>query len=125
MLGRLGEATRRLRASLGESMASVESYAAPIEQATTSSLEAFKAYDLGRQRHFGGQYFEAIPLYRRAVELDPDFAIAYAALGITYNVAQEHDLAAAVVTARVRAARPGERARALLHLAPLLHGRAR
>jgi DNA-binding winged helix-turn-helix (wHTH) protein/tetratricopeptide (TPR) repeat protein len=94
VLGRLGEATRRLRASLGESLASVESHAAPIEQATTSSLEAFKAYDLGRQRHFGGQYFEAIPLYRRAVELDPDFAIAYAALGITYSVAQEYDLAA-------------------------------
>jgi DNA-binding winged helix-turn-helix (wHTH) protein/tetratricopeptide (TPR) repeat protein len=94
VLARLGEATRRLRASLGESMASVESHAAPIEQATTSSLEAFKAYDLGRQRHFGGQYFEAIPLYRRAVVLDPDFAIAYAALGIAYNVAQEYDLAA-------------------------------
>jgi DNA-binding winged helix-turn-helix (wHTH) protein/tetratricopeptide (TPR) repeat protein len=94
VLGRLGEGTRRLRASLGESLASLESHAAPIEQATTPSLEAFKAYDLGRQRHFGGQYFEAIPLYRRAVELDPDFAIAYAALGITYNVAQEYDLAA-------------------------------
>ncbi|HET6899338.1 MAG TPA: winged helix-turn-helix domain-containing protein, partial [Vicinamibacteria bacterium] len=94
VLGRLGEATRRLRASLGESLASLESHAAPIEQATTSSLDAFKAYDLGRQKHFGGQYFEAIPLYRRAVELDPDFAIAYAALGITYNVAQEPDLAA-------------------------------
>ena len=94
VLGRLGEAAGRLRARLGESMASLESFAAPIEQATTSSLEAFKAYDLGRQRQFGGQYFEAIPLYRRAVELDPDFAIAYAALGITYNVAQENDLAA-------------------------------
>jgi DNA-binding winged helix-turn-helix (wHTH) protein/tetratricopeptide (TPR) repeat protein len=94
VLGRLGEAAGRLRARLGESMASLESFAAPIEQATTSSLEAFKAYDLGRQKHFGGQYFEAIPLYRRAVELDPDFAIAYAALGITYNVAQEPDLAA-------------------------------
>ena len=80
----------------------MEKFAAPIEQATTSSLEAFKAYDLGRQRHFGGQYFEAIPLYRRAVELDPDFAIAYAALGITYNIAQEHDLAAAVLAARLR-----------------------
>jgi len=94
VLGRLGEATRRLRASLGESLASVESHAAPIEQATTSSLEAFKAYDLGRQKHFGGEYFEAIPLYRRAVELDPDFAIAYAALGITYTVVQEPALAA-------------------------------
>jgi DNA-binding winged helix-turn-helix (wHTH) protein/tetratricopeptide (TPR) repeat protein len=94
VLGRLGEAAGRLRARLGESLASQESFAAPLEQATTSSLEAFKAYDLGRQRHFGGQYFEAIPLYRRAVELDPDFAIAYAALGITYGTAQEHDLAA-------------------------------
>ena len=57
-------------------------------------MEAFKAYDLGRQRHFAGKYFEAIPLYRRAVELDPDFAMANAALGITYGLAREHDLAA-------------------------------
>ncbi len=45
-------------------------------------------------KHFAGQYFEAIPLYRRAVELDPDFAIAYAGLGITYGTAREYDLAA-------------------------------
>jgi DNA-binding winged helix-turn-helix (wHTH) protein/tetratricopeptide (TPR) repeat protein len=94
VLARLGEASARLREKLGESLASIDKFAAPIEQATTSSLEAFKAYDLGRQRHFGGQYFEAIPLYRRAVELDPNFAIAYAALGITYGTAREFDLAA-------------------------------
>lgn len=94
VLGRLGEAAARLRKKLGESLGSIEKFAAPIEQATTPSLEAFKAYDLGRQRHFSGQYFEAIPLYRRAVELDPDFAIAYAALGITYGTAREYDLAA-------------------------------
>lgn len=94
VLGRLGEAAARFREKLGESVGSIEKFAAPIEQATTPSLEAFKAYDLGRQRHFSGQYFEAIPLYRRAVELDPNFAIAYAALAITYGTAREDDLAA-------------------------------
>jgi DNA-binding winged helix-turn-helix (wHTH) protein/tetratricopeptide (TPR) repeat protein len=94
VLRRLGEAATRLREELGESIGSIDKFAAPIEQATTGSLEAFKAYDLGRQRHFSGQYFEAIPLYRRAVELDPDFAIAYAALGVTYGTAHEDDLAA-------------------------------
>jgi DNA-binding winged helix-turn-helix (wHTH) protein/tetratricopeptide (TPR) repeat protein len=94
VLGRLGEAATRLREKLGESIGSIEKFAAPIEQATTPSLEAFKAYDLGRQRHFSGQYFEAIPLYRRAVELDPNFAIAYAALGITYGTAREYEQAA-------------------------------
>ena len=94
VLGRLGEAAARFREKLGESVGSIEKFAAPIEQATTPSLEAFKAYDLGRQRHFSGQYFEAIPLYRRAVELDPNFAIAYAALAIAYGTAREDDLAA-------------------------------
>src|SRR5262245_3741666 len=94
VLARLGEAAATLRERLGESIGSLEKFAAPIEQATTPSLEAFKAYDLGRQRHFSGQYFEAIPFYKRAVELDPNFAIAYAALAITHGSAQEYDLAA-------------------------------
>ena len=94
ILVRLGEAATRLREKLGESLASIEKFSAPIEQATTASLDAFKAYDLGRQKHFGGRYFEAIPLFRRAVELDPDFAMAYAALGIAYGTAKESDLAA-------------------------------
>lgn len=96
ILSRLGEAATSLRKQLGESLASIEKFSAPIEQATTPSLEAFKAYDLGRQRHFGGQYFDAIPFFRRAVELDPNFAMAYAALGITYATAREHELAAQV-----------------------------
>jgi tetratricopeptide (TPR) repeat protein len=94
VLRRLGEASGRFRETLGESVASIEKFATPIEQATTPSLEAFKAYDLGRRRHFKGEYYEAIPLYKRAVELDPDFAIAYAALAITYGTAREVDLAA-------------------------------
>jgi DNA-binding winged helix-turn-helix (wHTH) protein/tetratricopeptide (TPR) repeat protein len=94
VLVRLGEASARIRKRLGESADSIERFATPLEQATTRSLDAFKAYDLGRRRHFAGQYFEAIPLYRRAVELDPEFAIAYAALAITYNTARETDQAA-------------------------------
>ena len=94
VLRSLGEASARFRERLGESVGSLEKFDAPLEQATTTSLEAFKAYDLGRRQHFSGHYFEAIPLYRRAVELDPDFAIAYAALGITYGIAREDDLAA-------------------------------
>ena len=94
ILGRLNEAATKLREELGESLASIEKFSAPIEQATTTSLEAFKAYDLGRQKHLGGQYLEAIPLLRRAVELDPNFAMAYAALGISYVTAREYDLAA-------------------------------
>jgi DNA-binding winged helix-turn-helix (wHTH) protein/tetratricopeptide (TPR) repeat protein len=94
VLRRLGEAAARVREELGESLGSIEEFDAPIEQATTPSLEAFKAYDLGRKKHFAGQYFDAVPLYRRAVELDPDFAIAHAALGIAYGIAQEYDLAA-------------------------------
>jgi DNA-binding winged helix-turn-helix (wHTH) protein/tetratricopeptide (TPR) repeat protein len=94
VLGRLGEASARFRKKLGESVGSIEKFRTPIEQATTPSLEAFKAYDLGRRRHFSGQYFEAIPLYKHAVDLDPEFAIAYAALAITYGTAREDDLAA-------------------------------
>jgi DNA-binding winged helix-turn-helix (wHTH) protein/tetratricopeptide (TPR) repeat protein len=94
ILSRLGQAAKVLREQLGESLASIEKFSAPIEQATTPSLEAFKAYDIGRQKHFGGQYIEAIPFFRRAVELDPNFAMAYAALGIAYGTAREHELAA-------------------------------
>ena len=93
VLGRLGEA----RPAFGRSWASRwlhREVRRSHRAGHHSSLEAFKAYDLGRQQHFGGQYFEAIPLYRRAVELDPNFAIAYAALGITYGTAREYDLAA-------------------------------
>ena len=94
ILVRLSEAATKLREQLGESLASIEKFSAPIEQATTRSLDAFKAYDLGRQKHFGGLYYEAVPLLRRAVELDPEFAMAYAALGISYVMAREHELAA-------------------------------
>ncbi|HEY2943779.1 MAG TPA: winged helix-turn-helix domain-containing protein [Vicinamibacteria bacterium] len=94
VLRKLGEAASKLREKLGESLGSIEKFDAPLEQATTASLEALRAFSLGRQAHFSGRYFEAIPFYKRAVELDPDFAIAHAGLAITYGTAQEYGLAA-------------------------------
>ena len=94
VLRKVGEAASKLRKNLGESLSSIEKYDTPIEQATTASLDALKSFSLGRERQFSGKYFESIPFYRHAVELDPNFAIAYAALAIAYATAQEYDLAA-------------------------------
>jgi DNA-binding winged helix-turn-helix (wHTH) protein/tetratricopeptide (TPR) repeat protein len=93
VLRKLGEAASKIREKLGESLGSIEKFDAPIEQATTASLEALRAFSLGRREQFSGRYFEAIPLYKRAIELDPDFAIAHAGLAITYGTAQEYGLA--------------------------------
>jgi len=80
----LGRATLALRKKLGESLASVEKYGTPIEQATTPSLEALQAFSLGiKAQHEKGD-LDAVPFYKRAIELDPNFAIAYARLGVVY-----------------------------------------
>jgi tetratricopeptide (TPR) repeat protein len=84
VLKTLGAATTRLRKKLGESLASVEKYGTPVEQATTSSLEALRSYSLGiKAQHERGDE-AAVPFYRRAIELDPNFAMAYARLGVVY-----------------------------------------
>jgi serine/threonine protein kinase/tetratricopeptide (TPR) repeat protein len=90
----IGEATTRLRERLGESLASIQKFDAPIEQATTPSLEAFKAYSIGLENHFKGSYPEAIPFFKRAIELDRNFAIAYARLATDYSNTGQRDLAA-------------------------------
>ena len=80
----LGMATTRLRKKLGESLASVQKYGTPVEQATTSSLEALRSYSLGiKAQHEKGDE-AAVPFYRRAIELDANFAMAYARLGVAY-----------------------------------------
>jgi eukaryotic-like serine/threonine-protein kinase len=85
VLNSLHRASSSLRQKLGESLASVQKYDKPLSEATTSSLEALKALTLGDAKHEVGEEFAALPLYQRAVELDPNFAMAYARLGAVYN----------------------------------------
>lgn len=80
----LGEAASKLRSQLGESLSTVQRYGVPLEQATTASLEALKSFSAARSNALRGQYADAIPLYKRAIELDPDFAMAYARMGQAY-----------------------------------------
>ncbi|MEJ2086163.1 MAG: serine/threonine-protein kinase, partial [Acidobacteriota bacterium] len=76
VLAAVGEAATEMRRELGESLASVEKYDAPIDQATTKSLEALKAFDMGqRTRALEGDE-ASIPFFKRAIELDPNFALA-------------------------------------------------
>ena len=84
VLQALGAAASEMRGRLGESLASIQRFDAPIEQATTSSLEALKAYSLGNDRRTQGREGEAIPFFERAVELDPNFAMAHARLSVVH-----------------------------------------
>ena len=85
VLGALSGVVRQFREQLGESLASIQRYDAPVEQASTSSLEALKAYSQGTTTRRTEGDFESVPFFRRAVELDPDFALAWARLGTVYN----------------------------------------
>lgn len=89
----LGQAAARIRAKLGESLPSIEKYNAPLEQATTSSIEALKAYGAGITRWDAEGDAVAAPYFERAVELDPDFAMAHGALAAIHENAGEHELA--------------------------------
>src|SRR3989441_893600 len=84
VLKALGQAAARMRAKLGESLASIQKFDVPVE-ATTPSLEALKAFSMGITTFRAKGNAEAIPFYRRALELDPNFAVAYASLGLTYG----------------------------------------
>ena len=89
VLKALGEAGRRLREKLGESLSTIQKFDTPLEQATTPSLEALKAYSLARKTYSERGDAAAIPLYERAIELDPSFAMAYAGLGVcNFNLEQ-------------------------------------
>jgi DNA-binding winged helix-turn-helix (wHTH) protein/tetratricopeptide (TPR) repeat protein len=95
VLRALGKAGRELREKLGESLSSIEKFDAPLEQATTPSIEALKAYTQGRIILAEKGDLEAtIAFYKRAVELDPNFAMGYAALGAAYQSMSETALAA-------------------------------
>jgi DNA-binding winged helix-turn-helix (wHTH) protein/tetratricopeptide (TPR) repeat protein len=85
VLGALGQATSRLRRKLGESLASIEKFDTPLEQATTSSLEALQAYSRGEASTLQGKRLEALRFYLQAIELDPNFAMAYRSAGMRYR----------------------------------------
>jgi serine/threonine protein kinase/tetratricopeptide (TPR) repeat protein len=93
VLSTLGRVASQLREKLGESLGSIKKFDAPIEQATTSSLEALKAFSQGNELRQKGQDREAIPFYKRAIEVDPNFAMAYARLAVAYNNWGETELA--------------------------------
>jgi serine/threonine protein kinase/tetratricopeptide (TPR) repeat protein len=98
VLNALSEMSGKLRRKLGESLAAVENHSMPLAQATTASLEALKAYSTATKLSFSsGTYEQANPLLRRAVELDPNFAMAYAHLGFNYG-ATNSTLSAQYVT---------------------------
>jgi serine/threonine protein kinase/tetratricopeptide (TPR) repeat protein len=84
VLNALGEAAAELRSGLGESLASLQKFDVPLAQATTSSLEALKAYSLGRRAMFEKGPAAALSYDQRAIELDPDFAIGYNQVGNDY-----------------------------------------
>jgi eukaryotic-like serine/threonine-protein kinase len=89
VLRALGEAVTNLRAKLGESLSTVEKFDIPLDQATTPSLEALKALSVGRTTLQEQGSAAAIPFFNRAIELDPNFAAGYAALGISYSNLRE------------------------------------
>ena len=94
VLKALDAAAISLRGKLGESLSTVEKYATPVEWATTPSLEALKAYSLGAKTLDGGDFAAAVPLLKRAIRLDPNFAMAYSVLGVGYHNLGENALAA-------------------------------
>src|SRR6202158_2131778 len=85
VLKALDQSTTQLREKLGESLASIQRFDKPLEEATTSSLEALKAFTLGDEKHTAGNDLASIPFYKQAIELDPNFAFAYARLGTVYG----------------------------------------
>jgi tetratricopeptide (TPR) repeat protein len=85
VIAALGKAGSQLRRRLGESLSSLEKYNAPLDLATTSSLEALQAYRAGLTSYRSGKTREAIPFFERAVELDPMFCSAYDMLGGAYH----------------------------------------
>ena len=84
VIAALGKAGSQLRRQLGESLSSLEKYDAPLDLATTSSLDALQAYRTGQTLFRSGKQSESIPFFERAVELDPQFCSAYAVLGTAY-----------------------------------------
>ncbi|HXP44359.1 MAG TPA: protein kinase [Candidatus Acidoferrales bacterium] len=98
VLDTLGEAASKLRGELGESLATVQKFDVPLAEATTSSLEALKAYSLGRKAFREKGPTPALPYDQRAIELDPNFASGYWAVGADYESLSELERASEYFT---------------------------
>jgi eukaryotic-like serine/threonine-protein kinase len=94
VLNALSQMARRFRTRVGESLATVQQHDVPLEEATTSSLQALQAYSIGWQRNALSGADAGLPFFKRAVEIDPKFAMGYAALGLYYGTTGESGLAA-------------------------------
>ncbi|MGH9685336.1 MAG: protein kinase domain-containing protein [Candidatus Acidiferrales bacterium] len=94
VLEALGSLASETRSKLGESLSMVRKFDTPVEQATTSSLEALQAYSKGRKTTGANDQVAAVPLLQEAIRLDPNFAMAYAGLAVCYNNLGETSLAA-------------------------------
>ncbi len=94
VLDALGKTTSVMRYKLGESLSAVQKFNTPLEEATTPSLDALKALSSGRRVWFAEGDPGAIPFYKRAIELDPNFALAYAWLGVAFTTLGESNIAA-------------------------------
>jgi tetratricopeptide (TPR) repeat protein len=94
VLDALAKTASGIRGRLGESLSTVQKFDTPLEQATTPSLEALKAFSSGRKVQSAEGEAAALPFFKRAIELDPNFALAYAWLGLSYANLGESSVAA-------------------------------
>jgi tetratricopeptide (TPR) repeat protein len=94
VLNALSKIAGKFRTRMGESLATVEKYDVPLAEATTSSLEALKAYTTGVTVLAVRGEGEAVPFFKRAIQIDPNFASAYARLGLAYGATGESALSA-------------------------------
>ena len=94
VLNSLSQIAQKFRARVGESLATLEQHSTPLAEATTTSLEALKAYSTGMKLHFAGGSIVGIPFFRRAIDIDPQFAMAYANLSLCYSDIGESVLSA-------------------------------
>ena len=93
VLSTLSQIATRFRTRVGESLATVEKHSTPLDEATTPSLDALKAYSAASKALYSTGWIRAHPLFQRAVEIDPDFAMAHAEVGFGYSVMGESALA--------------------------------
>ena len=98
VLNALTQIASKFRARVGESLSTIQQHDTPLAEATTASLEALEAYSLAWKVHSSSGATAALPLFRRATEIDPNFAMAHAALGRMYADLDESDLSAESTT---------------------------